>query len=492
MATISVVASSPDFGTESNTSILSGRTFSSTPLPIAKNVQIDVLFHDVSNRLVGVGEAPNLIDIVGDKNTTLTIPVRRPFVYASSGTKLYTFDPTLDPRSMKFQGQLAGLTAPQVAISVGGDRLVVASTNQLQIVETATHTVMGSPIAIPGMIKDAAPIPGSHRVAVAHSAGISIVDLDTGMVATGGSASVDKVTVGPTLDNRMVAYGLVGRVAAPAGPLDPCTGSSMLLTVDVDQPDPTAVPAALGQAVSAIAAAPDQAMLFATLPCTGKVSRIDNLAFSDVAMLPRAAAVAVANERVWAVGSKPSVPVCQSGVNMVPCPMSAPASCSTTSGTAVVYVTTGSSLVIDSIPLAGGAPTEVDVPEQREIMYSKQDDAHQHAQVLRPIALQPLDLVVLPGGQYVSLVTTNSYYIAALGTGSGIILPCLSSTTGNWMLMDMASASVAERVRTTCPLFVGPSDSIFTDWACDDPPEGQKSLEGDYIPSSVGALFGAR
>src|SRR3569623_1297353 len=144
MTSISVVASSPDFGTESRTSILSGRTFTSNPLPIAKNVQIDVLFHDVSNRLVGVGEAPNLIDIVGDKNTTLTIPVRRPFVYASSGTKLYTFDPTLDPRSMKFQGQLTGLTAPQVALSVGGDRLVVASTNQLPNLETAPHTVKGN------------------------------------------------------------------------------------------------------------------------------------------------------------------------------------------------------------------------------------------------------------------------------------------------------------------------------------------------------------
>jgi hypothetical protein len=135
MTTVTVVASSPDFGTHSTTSILTGRTFTADTLPIANNVQIDVLFHDDSNRLVGVGEAPNVVDIVGDKNTVVSIPMRRPFIYASSGTKLYTFDPTLDPRSTKFQGQLTGLTAPQVAISVGGDRLVVASTNQLQIIE---------------------------------------------------------------------------------------------------------------------------------------------------------------------------------------------------------------------------------------------------------------------------------------------------------------------------------------------------------------------
>ncbi|MEO6776726.1 MAG: hypothetical protein ABI467_27540 [Kofleriaceae bacterium] len=502
MTTVTVVASSPDIGTNSSTSILTGRTFSSGPLPIANNVQVDVLFHDVSNRLVGVGEAPNVIDIVGDKDTKLTIPVRRPFIYASSGTKLYTFDPTLDPRSTKFQGELAGFTAPQVAISVGGDRLVVASTNQLQIVDTATNMVTGSPIAIPGMIKDAAPIPGSHRIAVAHSAGISIVDIDTGTVTTGGSASVDKVTVGPTLDNRLVAYGLVGRVAPPAGPVDPCSGSSMLLTIDVDAPDPSAVPVATGQAISAIAASPDQPMLFATLPCTNKVSRVDNLKFTDVAALPRAAVLAVANERVWAAGSKPSTPVCQNSVGVVACTAAAVASCTATSGIGISYVTTGANLIVLSIPLDGGTPTEVDVPEPRETMVSLEDDARQHAQVLRTLGMQPLDLVTLPGGQYVSLITTNTFFISALVESSGpsppnppptVILPCLSAQTADWLLLDMASSSVANRVRTQCNLTVGqPSGTLFPNWQCDAPPDGQAPMLDMYQPISIGALFGAR
>ena len=167
MTTISVVASSPDIGTLTHTSLLDqkGQTFSAGDLPVSNGVQIDVLFHDDSNRLVGVGEAPNLVDIVGDKTTQLTIPVRRPFIYASSGTKLFTYDPTLDPRSAKFQGVLGSVTAPQLAISVGGDRLVVASMNQLQIVDTATNMLMGSAIAIPGTIHDAVQVPNSHRVA---------------------------------------------------------------------------------------------------------------------------------------------------------------------------------------------------------------------------------------------------------------------------------------------------------------------------------------
>lgn len=499
MTSISVVASSPDIGTQTNTSILDGQSFSAGDLPIANGVQIDVLFHDDSNRLVGVGEAPNLVDIVGDKATHLTIPVRRPFIYASSGTKLYTYDPTLDPRSAKFQTVLGGVTAPQLAISVGGDRLVVASTNQLQVIDTATNTVMGAPITIPGTIKDAVQIPNSHRVAVAHSTGISIVDLDLLTVVTGGGASVDKVTVGPTLDGHLAAYGLIGRVAPPAGPLDPCTGTSSLISVDVDNPEPAAKPMSLGAAVADIAAAPDTSALYGALPCAGNVSRIDAAGMTTVvSTLPRAAVLTVAGEHVWAAGTKASAPVCVNSSNVTTgCTAAAVPDCEATTGNVfLVYVTPGANLIVQSIPLAGGAATEVDVPEPRETMISQQDVALQHAQVLRAFAITPLDLVTLPGGQYVSLVTSNTYFIAALFNAAGTqeILPCLKTTTNDWMLMDMANSSVASRVRTNCVEDTGPTlpGTVFPDWKCEDPPEGQVPTQGDYTPISVGALFGAR
>jgi hypothetical protein len=494
MTSINVVASSADIGTLTRTSILNGQSFSADTLPIADGVQIDVLFHDDSNRLVGVGEAPNLVDIVGDKATELTIPVRRPFIYASSGTKLYTYDPTLDPRSAKFQAVLGGVTAPQLAISVGGDRLVVASTNQLQVVDTATNAVMGAPITIPGMITDAVQIPNSHRVAVAHSTGISIVDIDLLTVTTGGGVAVDRVTVGPTLDGHLAAYGLLGRVAPPAGPDDVCMGTSSLISVDVDNPAPTAKPMSLGAAVADIAAAPDTSALYGALPCAGNVSRIDAAGMTTVvSTLPRAAVLTVAGEHVWAAGTKASTPVCANSSGMVACSSAAVADCNATSGTVFLYVTAGTNLIVQSIPLDGSAATEVDVPEPRETMISLQDDAHQHAQVLRSLAMTPLDLVTLPGGQYVSLVTTNTYYIAALAQGATVILPCLKTQTADWMLMDMASSSVASRVRTQCNLMIGtPAGTMFPDWACEDAPEGETPTQGDYTPISVGALFGAR
>ena len=72
MTTVTVVASSADDRHRSPTRASStATTFSAGDLPVANDVQIDVLLHDDSNRLVGVGEAPNLVDIVGDKATTV-------------------------------------------------------------------------------------------------------------------------------------------------------------------------------------------------------------------------------------------------------------------------------------------------------------------------------------------------------------------------------------------------------------------------------------
>ena len=468
-----------------------------------------MLFHDDSNRLVGVGEAPNLVNIVGDKATSLTIPVRRPFIYASAntstGTQLYSYDPTLDPRAAKFQGVLGGVTSPQLAISVGGDRLVVASTNTLQIIDTATNKIVGTALTVPGTIKDAVQVPNSHRVAVAHSTGISIVDIDAGTVTTGGGVAVDKVTVGPTLDGHLAAYGLVGRVAPPAGPNDACTGTSSLISVDVDNPVATATPMSLNAAVADIAAAPDTSALYGALPCANNVSRIDAAGKATlVSTLPRAAVLTVAADHVWAAGTKASTPKCSNSLNVdTPCTSAAIPDCNATSGSVfLLYVSPGANLIVQSIPLAGGAATEVDVPEPRETMYSLQDDAHQHAQVLRALAITPIDLVTLPGGQYVSLVTTNTYFIAALVNPNNgqEILPCLKTITGDWMLMDMANSSIASRVRTACNLMVGPTPSgtLFPEWKCEDPPAGEIRTQGgtgsagDYIPISVGALFGAR
>jgi hypothetical protein len=502
MTTITVLASSPEMDTVANRTVLTGSSFKAGELPVGEDVQINVLLHDVSNRLMGLGEAPTLVDIVGDEQKTLKIPVRKPFIYASSGTTLYSFDPTLDPRDMKFQGRLAGLSSPQVAVSVGGDLLVVGGGTQLQVVDTATHKLIGNAITIPAMVNDVAPVPRQKRVAVAHATGIAIVNLDTNEVTNAPVGPVDRIAVGPASDGRMVAYGLVGRVAPTdvPPPLATCTGASSVVAVFVDAPA-VSTPKPLGAAVSAIAASPSAAKpsaaaVFAALPCMNQVARVEGdptaetapLMLTKLSDLKNAAAIAVQGDRVWAVGTEPSTPMCLTGA----CSASSSLACPETTTNRVSYVGQGARLAVQSIPIAGGMPTTVVLPERRETMVDTNDGSRQHAQVLHPLTSVPLDLVTLPGGQYVAVVMKNSYFIDSTSDGLQYILPCLKVSSADWVLVDMASSSIAQRVRAHCMITNMRVGAYFSDWACDDPPEAERSTQGDYVPQSVGALFGAR
>jgi len=500
MTTITVLAQSPEIPPIANRTVLTGSSFRAGELPVGENLQINVLLHDVSNRLVGLGEAPELVDIIGDKATKLAIPVRKPFIYASSGSALYTFDPTLDPRNAKFQGKLNGLTSPTAGVSVGGDRFVVAGGTSLQIVETSTHKVIGNPITLPGTVNDVAPVPSMKKVAVAHTGGIAIVNIDSGEVINAAVGPVDRVTVGPAADKRMVAYGLVGRVAPPENPLQPCSGSSSVVAVFIDAPAVTA-PKPLGGAVSAVGSAPAQAAVFATLPCAGQVARIEGdptsevgqLTLTKVSDLKNAAVVAVLGDRVFAAGTKPSVPECQSGCNAT----SSTACPDPMTGNKVSWVSTGAQLVVQSIPIAGGTAVNLELPERRETMVDTDDMAKSHAQVMHPMGTVPLDIVALPGGQYVSVVIRNSYYVESLydALNALYILPCIKTTSADWLLVDLASSSIASRVRTSCMITAirTGANVYFPNWACDDAPEGERNTQGaGYLPTSVGALFGAR
>ncbi|HEY1548498.1 MAG TPA: hypothetical protein VGG28_11785 [Kofleriaceae bacterium] len=501
MSTISVVASSPSIGTVTTTNLLGSDGTSATAgdLPVGSDVTIDVLFHDDSSRLVGVGEASTPIDIVGTTTTTLSLPVRRPFVYTASGSTLYSYDPTLDARATSFQGTLGGVTSPSLAISVGGDMLVVAGTNSLQVIETDTNMPKGSAITVPGTINDAAPVIGTHTLAVAHSMGLSIVDLDTGTVQTTTGVAVDRVTTGPDGKGGTMAVGLIARVAPPASSTDVCTGQSMMATIDVASPAASLSPTAISAAVADIALSPDTGTLYLALPCTGTISSFNGGKLTTISMLSRAAVLTVTGQHIWAAGTAASMAQCPdpddpTGQTTIACSTGDTASCTDETAN-IVFVSDGAHLIVQSIPEAD--PTSlisVDVPEPRETVISTDDPGMQHAQVLKSLAMTPLDLVTLPGSEYVSVVLQTRYFIQSLVQGSQVVLPCLDLTTGDWELFDFASTTVAQRVRTVCNLTIGPttSQTLFKGWKCDDAPDGQNPTQGTYMPISVGALFGSR
>jgi hypothetical protein len=337
-------------------------------------------------------------------------------------------------------------------------------------------------------------VPGTRKIAIASDQGIAIVDIDTSAIQMTAVAGVDRITVGPTTDGRLLAHGLIGRVAPSVNPLSTCTGTSMIVTIDAEAPPATAIAKPLPDAVSDLAAAPESIGLWATLPCTGKVVRITgdietgDPTFEDFATLPRASVLAVAGGRVIAAGTAPSDPTCSPScqpTSSTECrPAQAPSS-------KVNFVEEGAHLVVLSSPLAGGMPITIDLPDRRETLLDMDDPADGHAQVLRAFGSVPLDLVALPGGQHVGIVTSSNYYIEELTGGGLTILPCLNATTADWLLLDLASSSIASRVRTSCSLEVGDAD-LFPNWECDVPPPGEQSAFGEYVPLSVGALFGAR
>lgn len=503
MTTVTVTATFPGESPISTTSALDDNDrFAAGEFPVGEDVQLSVVLRDVSNRIVGVGEAGQTIDIVGDEATAISIPVRRPFIYASSNSALYSFDPTLDPRDMKFQGKLAGVTAPLFTISVGGDRLAVVSADKVEVVVTATNMVTGS-IPVPSGVRDAAAVPGTNKLAIAHGAGIAFVDLDTSTMQNVAVGPVDRITVGAASGGGMAAYGLVARVVPPEKPavLATCMGMSSMVEVRVDDPV-VAAPQSLNVAISDLAAAPDVPRLYATLPCGNRVVRIDRdselgaLTLTDVATLSRAAVLTVAGDRVWAAGTRESVPECVNSAGArITCTPTTPVVCPQPTTSRLSYTAEGAAIILQSIPLDGGTPIELQVPGRRETIIDQDDAAKQHAQVLKSLGAVPLDLVTLPGGQYVGLVTKSRYYIEEYDpSGVQIILPCLDVSTHDWLLLDMASSSVAQRVRTACQLTPpggGPSD-FFMRWACDLPPLGEQSMFPIYQPTSVGALFGAR
>ncbi|MGE0403638.1 MAG: hypothetical protein AB7T06_43430 [Kofleriaceae bacterium] len=495
MTTVTVTATFPGESPLTSTAVIDDGTFTASDLPIGEDVQLGVVLRDVSNRIVGVGEAGQTIDLVADEATQITIPVRKPFVYASGAQPLVSFDTTLDPRMDGFQGMVAGVTNPLFTISVGGDRLAVVTSSSVLVIATDTNAVTGT-IAIPSPPRDATAVPGTHKVAVAHATGITIVDLDASSVATAMVGPIDRVTAGPNEAGALYAYGLVGRVA-PAElppPMGACTSPpSSIVAIEVDNPT-TRAPRPVGATLADIAAAPDAARLVGADPCSGQVVRVTGdptaevgtLAVENIAAIERAAVLTVAGNRIWAAGTDTAVPFCE-GPPLGTCSPSSAPSCTATPQNDLGYANEGATLIVASISLDGSDVIRFVAPDHRETMLDRDDGAEQHAQVLKALSIVPIDLVTLPGGQFVSVIAQSKYFIVALLPD----LPCLEAMAEEWMLFDLASSAVAQRVRTFCEVEATPPLVTFPNWKCGDPPLAEQS-KVQYHPTSVGALFGAR
>jgi hypothetical protein len=472
MATVTVVAQPFEDDPVETTSVLDGTHFEAGDLPAGEAVAIAVELRDGTSRMVGYGRGDAPVELSADDAIQQRIFVRRPFLYAASATGLFTFDPTRNALDADYQGRLT-TPAPIRAVALGGDELAVVSASAVDVVNTEDHLLGGATVPLAAAPADAAPVPGTRKVVLGVSTGFVIADLETGTATPVDGPPIARVTVGLMADGRAVAYGLVDRVAPPEIDEACSTTVSTIARFDVDNPVLEMYSAGAG--LADIAAGIDAPALVGAAPCLDAVVSLDIETNTTLADLPRAAVVAIQGTRVWAAGTEAARIIYD--------------------GAIIDYCDDDAIQVLISVDIRGGGPQVVRLPRRRETMIDTDDPAREHAQVMKPLSALPLDLVVLAGGEFVALATRYRFHSSALvqtgPLGNVVVLPQMDATTSDIVLVDGASLTPAQRVRSACTLVAGTAD-IFPNWTCGDATESEQPKFAQYETIALGALFGAR
>ena len=355
------------------------------------------------------------------------------------------------------------------------------------------------------MIHDAAPVPGTRTGSRSRTRwGISIVDIDTRdgrerrrRVGRSASPSARRT------DGQMIAYGLVGRVAPPARTRSiACTGTSSMVTVDVDAPAVAAPKraAAGGLAISR----PHRRARCCSRRCRARArsrrsratSRVAQPTLTKFADLDRAAVLTVAGERVWAAGpacldatlrelgrhrcrARPTRrPRARRAAHRRTTPW-------TTSPTAPI-----SSCSRSRSPAACRSRSTCPSRARRSRRRRPGEAARPGAALVRHRAARSRRRCRAASTS--RLVTTSNYYIQQLSQGANDhpALPRRDhvglAAAGHGEQLDRAARAHAVRAESS-----GPAERL-PELEVRRAAGGENSTFGDYIPLSVGALFGAR
>jgi hypothetical protein len=472
MTTVTVVAQPFEDDPIETTSVLDGDRFSAGDLPAGEAVTLAVELRDGTGRLVGYGRSATSVELSTDDVREVRISVRRPFLYAASTAGLFTFDPTRDQLDVDHQGRLAP-ASPLRTVPVGDDQLAIINAGSVEVIATEDHQLTGTSANLITTPNDAASVPGTRDVVLGTATGFTIVDLDTGDVTPIAGPAVSRVTVGVLGDGRVIAYGLVGRITVPEVD-EGCTGTSAIASIDLAAPD-TVTMQPLSVGLADIAAGIDAPALVGAASCASEVVTIDGATTTPIADLSRAALVAIQGTRVWAVGTEPAK--------------------IRYAGATIDYVEDDAIAQVISVDIRGGGPLAFALPRRRETMIDTDDPAREHAQVMKPMSALPIDLVVLAGGEFVAIGTRYMFHSNALVQsgpfGNITVLPVMDATTSDLILIDGATTTAAQRVRSQCDLTTGNAD-IFPNWECGATDEAEMPRFAEFETLSLGALFGAR
>ncbi len=460
MSTVAVGITTEDGVENVTTTPLDGMKFSAGDVPLDEPIQLRVELRDNTNRLVAFGRVEQTIK-PDRSDQKITIAVRKPIVYVSSDRAVMTIDPTFDGNDPKFQGTITNTTG-SIAFPIDGSDIGVVTGGSLQRLATADHKPTGNAmnLQVTGA-SDAARVPGERRMVFATGGGLVVADVDTGEVhAIAATPKPDRVAVGGTA-GAFTVYALIGRVAPPSGTAA-CTGSSMILAYTLDAPTEMPTTVATGQFSDVEVSG---AEVFASNPCTGKVTRVDGGTPAVMMSVGGVGALAIEGARLWAAGSAPATTMA------------------------------GARVRIASVRLDGSDAQEVLLPPKAEVMTYDFDQAEELSLNIHADTLVPLDLAVLPGAQYVALITKmDSHRDARFDTVSASkVIPEMDAQIYDVVLADPQTGAVSQRIRAKCVLtLIAKSNAEFPDWSCIATTGGETPAGGESTPTTVGALYGGR
>jgi hypothetical protein len=438
-------------------------------VPIVDGVRLSLQTATGGGRMIGFGRAPDPISVHATDVVEVPIRLRRPFAYVSGASQLRAFDTTLD------QGQPYQLALPvagpaAVASTADGAHVAVLSGDTLSLLETATHAsdpVAATAAVQPGggdltISRDSRWIGVSHRAS--NGRGVSIVDL---AALRDGAASVTFFDLGGQAgvfldEERGIAWALIdmseslfacAEALTQAVPID-------LATLEAGAPIP------LGRKVFDAAIDPATGDLFVALGCEGRVLRMDLASETpleeDVLEVAGASTIAVAGGRVWTIGH-------------------------------VDGEGTGH-LEIAHAALDGSGVTRLALPVAEERARADEfSEESQSAEVrIKADLVAAYDLAVLPDSSRIAVLVLSTYDSDPTGDFFGSpIIPGLQMVTTEYQLLDAATGTAFQRLRTHCSLTVLDPDAFLTDFSCTSTPGQDQSAE-DFIAGNVAVLYGDR
>lgn len=433
-------------------------------ISVGPGALVSLIGRTAAGRLVGYGRASAPLDVAAGETVDLDIRLRRPYAFVAGASRLGAFDTTVEPE-VPFAGRVESVVDPAaVTVTPDGAEVVVVSNGSLALVSTGTHQQTGAPptALMPGVTSLAVSPDSRWAVAVHGGRGISIVDLSIMRrgAATATFVEVDKA--GAAAVTGETAY-VLADPSVPGPPptyVEDCTHASRLVPVPLAAPTPRA-PIVLAGAARDLVAVPEADAVLVAQPCQNVINRVAGSGGSQIRVVtvPSPTEVSVTGGRVFAVG--------HSG------------------GTDSVR------LVLATAGLDGSNPSRLDFPLTQEVAQSNDlSDAGQFGEVrLGADRSDAIGLSVLPDTRHVALLVHGSYHADEVVRNSQVIVPRMDLETYEYALMDVTTATAAQRLRTSCQISWDRGTALLDDWSCAVLP-GQDAATEQFVPRQIAVTFG--